>query len=111
MLLIVGVCIILSMPSPKSKKNLVISFVLLIVLGMPTVYSLGYESIKNHIAYQVTKDNEYVVVYTNNDKYILNSVLIKDNTLIFTNKTQKIVGCNNVELTKRKFQNVEVRNP
>ena len=88
-----------------------ISFVLLIVLGMPTVYSLWYESIKNHIAYQVTKDNEYVVVYTNNDKYILNSVLIKDNTLIFTNKTQKIVGSNNVELTNRKFQNVEVRNP
>lgn len=88
-----------------------ISFVLLIVLGMPTVYSLGYEYIKKHIAYQVTKDNEYVVVYTNNDKYILNSVLIKDNTLIFTNKTQKIVSCNNVELTNRKFQNVEVRNP
>lgn len=78
---------------------------------MPSVYSVGYESIKNQIAYQVTKNNKYVVVYTNKDKYILNSVKIKDDKLIFTNKTQIIVDCNNVEFTKRKFQNVVVRNP
>lgn len=68
-------------------------------------------SIKNQIAYQVTKNNEYVVVYTNNDKYILNSILIKDNKLIITNKTQMIVNCNNVKLTKRKFHEIEIRTP
>ena len=83
-LLMVGVCIIHPMPSPKNKKYFVISFILFIVLGIPNVYSLGSESIKNQIAYQVTKNNEYVVVYTNNDKYILNSILIKDNKLIIT---------------------------
>lgn len=111
-LLIIGVLIILSMPSSKNQKySVVISLILLIVLGMPSVYSVGYESIKSQITFQVTKNNEYVVVYTNNDKYILNSVLIKNNELIFTNKTQKIVDFNNVELIKRKFHNVEVRNP
>lgn len=88
-----------------------ISFILFIVLVIPNVYSLGSESIKNQIAYQVTKNNEYVVVYTNNDKYILNSILIKDNKLIITNKTQMIVNCNNVKLTKRKFHEIEIRTP
>ena len=100
------------MPSTKNQKySVIISLILLIVLGVSSVYSVGYESIKNKIAYQITNNNKYVVVYTNKDKYILNSVKIKDDKLIFTNKTQMIVDCNNVELTKRKFQNVEVRNP
>lgn len=107
----VGVCTIHPMPSPKNKKYFVISFILFIVLGIPNVYSLGSESIKNQIVYQVTKNNEYVVVYTNNDKYILNSILIKDNKLIITNKTQMIVNCNNVKLTKRKFHEIEIRTP
>lgn len=110
-LLMVGVCTIHPMPSPNNKKYFVISFILFIVLGIPNVYSLGSESIKNQIAYQVTKNNEYVVVYTNNDKYILNSILIKDNKLIITNKTQMIVNCNNVKLTKRKFHEIEIRTP
>ena len=110
-LLMVGVCIIHPMPSPKNKKYFVISFILFIVLVIPNVYSLGSESIKNQIAYQVTKNNEYVVVYTNNDKYILNSILIKDNKLIITNETQMIVNCNNVKLTKRKFHEIEIRTP
>lgn len=111
-LLTIGVLIILSIPSPKNQKySVIISLILLIILGIPSVYSVGYESIKNQITYQVTINNEYVVVYTNKDKYILNSVKIKDDKLIFTNKTQMIVDCNNVELTKRKFKNVEVRNP
>lgn len=111
-LLTIGVLIILSIPSPKNQKySVIISLILLIILGIPSVYSVGYESIKNQIAYQVTVNNEYVVVYTNKDKYILNSVKIKDDKLIFTNKSQMIVDCNNVELTKRKFKNVEVRNP
>lgn len=112
LLLLIGVLIIISMPSTKSQKySVIISLILLIVLGVSSVYSVGYESIKNKIAYQITNNNKYVVVYTNKDKYILNSVKIKDDKLIFTNKTQMIVDCNNVELTKRKFQNVEVRNP
>lgn len=112
LLLLIGVLIILSMPSTKKQKySVIISLILLIVLGVSSVYSVGYESIKNKIAYQITNNNKYVVVYTNKDKYILNSVKIKDDKLIFTNKTQMIVDCNNVELTKRKFQNVEVRNP
>lgn len=111
-LLTIGVLIILSIPSPKNQKySVIISLILFIILGIPSVYSVGYESIKNQIAYQVTINNEYVVVYTNKDKYILNSVKIKDDKLIFTNKSQMIVDCNNVELTKRKFKNVEVRNP
>lgn len=111
-MLLIGVLIILSMPSTKKQKySVIISLILLIVLGVSSVYSVGYESIKNKIAYQITNNNKYVVVYTNKDKYILNSVKIKDDKLIFTNKTQMIVDCNNVELTKRKFQNVEVRNP
>lgn len=112
LLLLIGVLIIISMPSTKNQKySVIISLILLIVLGVSSVYSVGYESIKNKIAYQITNNNKYVVVYTNKDKYILNSVKIKDDKLIFTNKTQMIVDCNNVELTKRKFQNVEVRNP
>ena len=112
LLLLIGVLIIISMPSTKNQKySVIISLILLIVLGVSSVYSVGYESIKNKIAYQITNNNKYVVVYTNKDKYILNSVKIKDDKLIFTNKTQMIVHCNNVELTKRKFQNVEVRNP
>lgn len=112
LLLLIGVLIILSMPSTKSQKySVIISLILLIVLGVSSVYSVGYESIKNQIAYQITNNNKYVVVYTNKDKYILNSVKIKDDKLIFTNKTQMIVDCNNVELIKRKFKNVEVRNP
>lgn len=112
LLLLIGVLIIISMPSTKNQKySVIISLILLIVLGMSSVYSVGYESIKNKIAYQITNNNKYVVVYTNKDKYILNSVKIKDDKLIFTNKTQMIVDCNNVELTKRKFKNVEVRNP
>lgn len=111
-LLLIGIFLILSMPSSKNQKHsAIISLILLIVLGVPSVYSVGYESIKNQIAYQVTKNNKYVVVYTNKDKYILKSVNIKDDKLIFTNKTQIIVDCNKVELTKRKFKNVEVRNP
>lgn len=112
LLLLIGVLIIISMPSTKNQKySVIISLILLIVLGVSSVYSVGYESIKNKIAYQITNNNKYVVVYTNKDKYILNSVKIKDDKLIFTNKIQMIVDCNNVELTKRKFQNVEVRNP
>lgn len=112
LLLLIGVLIIISMPSTKNQKySVIISLILLIVLGVSSVYSVGYESIKNKIAYQITNNNKYVVVYTNKDKYILNSVKIKDDKLIFTNKTQMIVDCNNVELTKRKFKNVEVRNP
>lgn len=112
LLLLIGVLIIISMPSTKNQKySVIISLILLIVLGVSSDYSVGYESIKNKIAYQITNNNKYVVVYTNKDKYILNSVKIKDDKLIFTNKTQMIVDCNNVELTKRKFQNVEVRNP
>lgn len=112
LLLLIGVLIIISMPSTKNQKySVIISLILLIVLGVSSVYSVGYESIKNKIAYQITNNIKYVVVYTNKDKYILNSVKIKDDKLIFTNKTQMIVDCNNVELTKRKFQNVEVRNP
>lgn len=112
LLLLIGVLIIISMPSTKNQKySVIISLILLIVLGVSSVYSVGYESIKNKIAYQITNNNKYVVVYTNKDKYILNSVKIKDDKLIFTNKTQMIVDCNSVELTKRKFQNVEVRNP
>lgn len=112
LLSLIGVLIIISMPSTKNQKySVIISLILLIVLGVSSVYSVGYESIKNKIAYQITNNNKYVVVYTNKDKYILNSVKIKDDKLIFTNKTQMIVDCNNVELTKRKFQNVEVRNP
>ena len=86
-------------------------FIIILIFGLSSIYDLGKDSIKNQSTYSVTKDNKYVVVYTTKDRYILNSVLIKDNKLIFTNKTQKIVDCNNVELTKRKFQNVVVRNP
>lgn len=110
-LLTVGVLIIFSMPPLKNKNKLIISFILLIVLGIPSVYSVGYASIKNQIAYQVTENNKYVVVYTTPDKYILNSVRIKDNKLIFTNKTQMVVDCNNVKLTKRKFHEIEIRKP
>ena len=74
-------------------------------------YDTGKDSIKYQATYSFTKNNKYVVVYTNNDKYILNSVLIKDNKLIFTNKTQIVVDCNNVKLTKRKFHEIEIRKP
>ena len=94
----------------SSEIRILIIFLCLI----PTlllIYDTGKDSIKYQATYSVTENNKYVVVYTTQDKYILNSVLIKDNKLIFTNKTQLIVNCNNVKLTKRKFQEVEVRTP
>lgn len=68
-----------------------------------TIINIRYRknSIKYQATYSVTKKNKYVVLYTTQEKYILNSVLIKDNKLIFTNKTQLIVDCNDVKLTKK----------
>lgn len=53
LLLLIGVLIIISMPSTKNQKySVIISLILLIVLGVSSVYSVGYESIKNKISYQ-----------------------------------------------------------
>ena len=94
-----------------SSKIKILPVFLLLIFTLFIIYDTGKDTIKYQATYSVTKNNEYVVVYTTQDKYILNSVLIKDNTLIFTNKTQIIVDCNNIELTKRKFQNVEIKKP
>lgn len=112
-LAIIGTYLIHTRPSNNncsSKIQMLIAFLFLII-ALCLIYNLGKDSIKIQSTYSFTKDNKYVVVYTTQDKYILNSVLIKDNTLIFTNKTQMIVDCNNIELTKRKFQNVEIKKP
>mgnify|MGYP004511783951 FL=1 len=112
-LIIIVAILISTKPSLNNCPSIVLKLVIILILifGLSSIYDLGKDSIKNQFIYSITKDNKYVVVYTTQDKYILNSVLIKDNKLIFTNKTQMIVDCNNVELTKQKFQNVEVRNP
>lgn len=93
-----------------SSKIQILSVFLLLISTL-IIYDTGKDSIKFQATYSVTENNKYVVVYNNNDKYILNSVLIKDNKLIFTNKTQMVVDCNNVKLTKRKFHKIEIRKP
>ena len=112
-LTIIGAYLISTKPSINncsSKTQILIVFVLLI-FTLLIIYDTGKDSIKYQATYSLTENNKYVVVYTTQDKYILNSVLIKDNKLIFTNKTQLIVNCNNLKLTKRKFHQIEVRNP
>ena len=112
-LTIIGTYLIYTRPSNNncsSKIQMLMVFIFLII-SLSLIYNLGKDSIENQATYSITKNNKYVVVYTTQDKYILNSVLIKDNKLIFTNKTQMIVDCNNIELTKRKFQNVEIKKP
>lgn len=109
----IGVFLNLTKPSinncsPKIQILFILPFLIYTLL---LTYDTGKDSIKYQATYSFTKNNKYVVVYTNNDKYILNSVLIKDNKLIFTNKTQIVVDCNNVKLTKRKFHEIEIRKP
>lgn len=109
----IGVFLNLTKPSinncsPKIQILFILPFLIYTLL---LTYDTGKDSIKYQATYSFTKNNKYVVVYTNNDKYILNSVLIKDNKLIFTNKTQIVVDCNNVKLTKRKFHKIEIRKP
>lgn len=94
----------------SSKIQILFVFILLI-FTLLIMYNTGKDSIKYQASYFVTENNKYVVVYTTSDKYILNSVRIKDNKLIFTNKTQIVVDCNNVKLTKRKFHEIEIRKP
>lgn len=109
----IGVFLISTRPSINNCSSEIRILIIFLCL-IPTlllIYDTGKDSIKYQATYSVTENNKYVVVYTTQDKYILNSVLIKDNKLIFTNKTQLIVNCNNVKLTKRKFQEVEVRTP
>lgn len=113
LLTIIGIFFNLTKPSINncsSKIQILIVF-LLLISTLLLIYNLGKDSIENQSTYSFTKNNKYVVVYTTQDKYILNSVIIRDNKLIFTNKTQMIVDCNNIELTKRKFQNVEIKKP
>lgn len=113
LLTIIGIFLNLTKPSINncsSKIQILIVF-LLLISTLLLIYNLGKDSIENQSTYSFTKNNKYVVVYTTQDKYILNSVIIRDNKLIFTNKTQMIVDCNNIELTKRKFQNVEIKKP
>ena len=112
-LIIIVAVLISTKPALNNCPSILLklSIILFLIFGLSSIYDLGKDSIKNQFTYSVTKNNEYAVVYTTQDKYILNSVKIKDDKLIFTNKTQIIVDCNNVEITKQKFHNVEVRNP
>lgn len=106
----IGVFLNLTKPSINncSPKIYILFILLFSIITLLLIYDAGKDSIEYQATYSVTENNKYVVVYTNNDKYILNSILIKDNKLIITNKTQMIVNCNNVKLTKQKFQEVEV---
>lgn len=112
-LTIIGVFLISTRPSINncSPEIRILIIFLFSIATLLLIYDTGKDSIKYQATYSVTENNKYVVVYTTQDKYILNSVLIKDNKLIFTNKTQMIVDCNNVKLTKKKFQEVEVTKP
>lgn len=113
LLTVIGVFLNLTKPSINNcSPKILILFIYLFSIFTPLLtYDAGKDSIKHQATYSVTENNKYVVVYTNNDRYILNSILIKDNKLIITNKTQMIVNCNNVKLTKQKFQEVEVKKP
>lgn len=112
-LTIIGVFLISTRPSiiNCSPEIRILIIFLFSISTLLLIYDTGKDSIKYQATYSVTENNKYVVVYTTQDKYILNSVLIKDNKLIITNKTQMIVNCNNVKLTKRKFHEIEIRTP
>ena len=72
------------------------------------IYSSGSKGIERIQEVRLVENQQYMVTYSDGEKYILHRVEMDENQIVIQRNEQKIIKCDNVECTIKKAKSVHV---